>query len=72
MTPGLENGCLGLFEVDTLPVTLHLIDGCKNSVPVLRGLKVAALLHIWSKRTPEHLQANFFSRNFSLASYYSS
>jgi len=46
MTPGLENGCLGLFEVDTLPVTLHLIDGCKNSVPVLRGLKVAALLHI--------------------------
>lgn len=54
MMQGVKNGGLGLFRLDILPVTLDLIVSCKSSVLVLRGLKVAALLHVWSKRTPEH------------------
>lgn len=46
MVPDVESGGLGLFKLDTLPVTLHLIAGCKNHVLVLKGLKVAALLHV--------------------------
>lgn len=44
--PGVEGGGPGLFKLGALPVTLRLIAGCKNSVLVLRGLKVAALLHV--------------------------
>lgn len=44
--PGVESGGLGPFKLDALPVALHLIAGCTNSVLVLRGLKVAALLHV--------------------------
>lgn len=44
--PGVESGGLGVFKLDTLLVTLHPIASCKNSVLVLRGLKVAALLHV--------------------------
>lgn len=60
MMPGVESSGLGLFKLDTLTVTLHLIAGCKNSVLVLRGLKVTALLHVWGKRTPEHFQTKYF------------
>lgn len=71
--PGVESGGLGLVKLDALPVTLHLIAGCANSVLVLRGLKVAALLHVWSKRTPEHLQAEYKnSKNITSASNHSS
>lgn len=41
--PGVENSGLGLLKFDTLPITF---TGCKNSVLVLRCLKVAALLHV--------------------------
>lgn len=34
----------GLFKLDT--VTLDVIASCRSSVLVLRGLKVAALLHV--------------------------
>lgn len=69
---GVESGGLALFRLGILHVTLHQIVSCKDSVFVLRGLQVAALLHVWSKQTPEHQQAQVITENISSASYHSS
>lgn len=68
----MESGGLALFRPGILYVTLHQIVSCKVSVLVLRGLQVAALLHVWSKQTPEHQQAWVITKNISPASYHSS